>query len=322
MIPEHYKLNGPSTICFSGGRTSGKMLYDYLDAHNGVLPPDTKVCFENTGKEREETLRFVRNVEQRWNVPIVWLEYCDQFSVADYIKPDGSLATKRRRWTTEDLSNPAKRGFRIVDFATASRKGEPFDAMLLYYATFRRVVKAERPVLPTVPARMCTTHLKIKTNTRFMMSQGYEYFDAAQGIRYDEPRRWAKMQASNDRSSERFHNVMPLYDGKITKLDVMAFWKQQPFDLELDAESFAGNCDFCFLKNDDKLVNLFRARIAENGGLVSPDIQWWLDKEREAEMSFRKDRTYTSLIQIALSGASLPASTQPTIDCVCGAADD
>ena len=54
-----YRVEGPALISFSGGRTSGFMLWHILDAYDGKLPDDVHVCFANTGKEREETLRFV-----------------------------------------------------------------------------------------------------------------------------------------------------------------------------------------------------------------------------------------------------------------------
>lgn len=37
-----------------------------LDAHDGRLPEDVVVQFANTGKEREETLVFVRECGERW----------------------------------------------------------------------------------------------------------------------------------------------------------------------------------------------------------------------------------------------------------------
>ena len=39
---------------------------------------------------------------------------------------------------------------------------------------------------------------------------------------------------------------------KVTKEDVLEFWAQQPFDLEISEEQ--GNCWFCFKKSDKKLA--------------------------------------------------------------------
>lgn len=69
-----FYITGPALISFSGGRTSAYMLFMILCAHGGVLPDDVYVVFANTGKEREETLRFVHEVEVRWGVRVWWIE--------------------------------------------------------------------------------------------------------------------------------------------------------------------------------------------------------------------------------------------------------
>ena len=139
---KNFEVLGPTCISFSGGRTSGYMLWLTLQAHGEKLPDDTHVVFANTGKEEEATLRFVRDCAERWGVPIVWVEY----------RPDGD------GWTT-------------VDFHTASRNGEPFDALI-----------RKRNYLPNPVARFCTVELKIlpwiscgaldTTNTKTLWASG------------------------------------------------------------------------------------------------------------------------------------------------------
>ena len=150
-----YIINEPTVISFSGGRTSAFMLHQVLEA-NGGLPPHAYVTFANTGKEHEETLKFVHACETNWAVKIYWLEYI--------------------------LENPK---FKEVDFETASRTGEPFDCLT-----------TNRSYLPNPIARFCTSELKILTIDRFMKSQGIEEYDTMVGIRADEPRRGAKMRDS------------------------------------------------------------------------------------------------------------------------------
>jgi 3'-phosphoadenosine 5'-phosphosulfate sulfotransferase (PAPS reductase)/FAD synthetase len=95
-----FKIDGPTCISFSGGRTSAYMLWRVLQS-NGGLPDDALVCFANTGKEDEATLQFVQACSERWDVPITWLEY--------------------------QQDSP---GFKTVTFETASRNGEPFEQII------------------------------------------------------------------------------------------------------------------------------------------------------------------------------------------------
>lgn len=100
MNANPYLIDGPALISFSGGRTSAFMLHEILVAYGGGLPPDVHVTFANTGKEREETLRFVHECATRWGLRVYWLERA----------PDG--------------------GFVEVGYNSASRLGEPFAALI------------------------------------------------------------------------------------------------------------------------------------------------------------------------------------------------
>src|SRR6185369_15634027 len=135
-------------IQFSGGRTSGYLLRKLLDRNRGKLPPDWKVCFENTGKERFETLAFIEEVSVRWGVDITWLEFNDYFDIADYTTPDGTLKIRKSR----------EPKYKIVNWATASRNGEPFEKVLKYFAEYRKVIKDKPPVLPNPVQRLCTAN--------------------------------------------------------------------------------------------------------------------------------------------------------------------
>ena len=206
-----FRIESPTCISFSGGRTSAYMLWRVLQA-NGGLPADTVVCFANTGKEVEATLHFVRGCAKHWQVPIHWLEY-----------------------------RPTEPGFAVVDFDTASRKGEPFEALI-----------RKRQYLPNPVARGCTSALKIRTMHRFLRRQGWTDWDQFIGIRADEQRRVAKIRARGH-STESTHETMcmPLAEAGVTVRDVSAFWQAQPFDLELmtvNGRTLEGDCDLCFLK--------------------------------------------------------------------------
>jgi len=172
-----YLLPEPSVVSFSGGRTSGYMLRQILDAFGGKLPPLVKVIFANTGKERPETLDFVERVSIEWDVPIVWLEYRNRYL--------GTRVVKTGKYAGETKAK-YQHTFAEVNYATASRNGEPFVT----------AIKAHN-FLPNPVTRFCTYDMKVKTINRYVQSLGWEHYTDAVGLRYDEPRRVAKWQRLN-----------------------------------------------------------------------------------------------------------------------------
>jgi 3'-phosphoadenosine 5'-phosphosulfate sulfotransferase (PAPS reductase)/FAD synthetase len=264
MSRNPYFIEGPAQIGFSGGRSSGYMLANILDAHGGTLPDDIHVCFQNTGKEREETLEFVRDCEIHFGIEIVWLEYDDYY---------GKSAGESK--------------YRRVDFASAARNGEPFERLMKRLADYRKAEKGLPPILPNPVQRLCTSYLKIKTAARYMRDSGFNHWDNIVGIRGDEPRRAERMLRPN---RERWDNVIPMWHAGVTKADVNAFWKSMPFDLKLDPNSDEGNCDLCFLKAQHKLIAIIQKK--------PESAIWWARMENETGQVFRRDRPdYAGMIR-------------------------
>ena len=183
MTASPYTLpEGNVLISFSGGRTSGYMLHQILEANDG-LPDRAKVTFANTGREMPETLDFVQECGERWGVPITWLEY-----------------TRRNK----------KVGFDVVNHNSAARNGEPFKAAL------------EQPkILPNVHRRFCTQELKVKTIKRFLVKEGWKKWTQCIGIRADEKRRvktstekrWDNWYPLNDANATK-QTVMDFWNGQ------------------------------------------------------------------------------------------------------------
>lgn len=252
-------------ISFSGGRSSAMMLKIMLD--NNMVDANTVVAFANTGKEREETLEFVRDCEQFFGVKIWWIEYI-----------------------------PEKPLYRIVDFSTACRNGEPFEALT-----------QRAKYLPNAVQRICTGDLKIKPLNRLMKKElGFSGFVKYMGIRADEPTRYHKLK---DKS------VMPMYEMGITKKMVREFWDKQPFDLKI--KDGWGNCDLCFQKGRayaGKLVKLIREEPKR--------ADWWIDMERKTGARFINSISYEQLKHIATTQTTLNfddiESLEETLDCYCG----
>lgn len=220
-MSDPFLIEGPATISFSGGRTSGYMLWRILQANGGKLPDGVSVLFANTGKEMPQTLDFVRDVGRAWSVPITWLEY---------------------RW------RDGKHTFSKVDWQTASRDGEPFAEIIKH-----------RRMLPNPRVRFCTVELKVRTMHRYLRSIGWTEWTSVVGIRADEPRRVAKLWNQDYGGHEE--RIAPLAQAGIGVEEVGAFWAQQPFDLGLpnmNGKTMHGNCDLCFLKGGKQLLSLIR----------------------------------------------------------------
>jgi 3'-phosphoadenosine 5'-phosphosulfate sulfotransferase (PAPS reductase)/FAD synthetase len=278
-----FKIDSPTCISFSGGRTSAFLLWRVLQAHNGVLPDEAIVCFANTGKEDEETLKFVQRCGDEWGVWIHWIEY------------KAAEETKDR--------------FRVVNFDTASRNGEPFEALI-----------RSRNYLPNPVARFCTVEMKVRAMHRYLFSKGWTEWDSMLGIRADEPRRLAKI--GNQDYGKHETKCAPLGRVGITKEDVGKFWKSMPFDLGLpnnNGVTMHGNCDLCYLKGGAQILSLIQEKPER--------AVWWANMEalalalasQPSGARFRTDRpSYAEMLKFSQEQRDMFDPNEEAISCFCG----
>lgn len=284
-----FVIREPTCISFSGGRTSAYMLWRVLQSNGGKLPTEAVVCFANTGKEEEATLRFVQDCSEHWGVPITWLEY---------------------KWAEE-----TKDRFKVVTFDTAARDGEPFAEM---------INQNVKPFLPNPVKRICTARLKIKPFIAYLKSLGWTEWDNLVGIRADEQRRAAKIKANPGEDGGAIGYVerrLPLVDANVTKEIVGEFWRNQKFDLGLpnvNGVTMHGNCDLCFLKGASQILSLIREK---------PERAIWWAKQEASVASitgvgsnsvFRSDRpSYAQMLQFSRDQTDM-FGDEESIPCFCG----
>lgn len=280
MSRNAFKIDCPTALTISAGRSSGLTLRMTLDRNDG-LPADAIPMFCNTGKEDEASLRFVRDMAERWSVPVVWLEY----------REGGNFA--------------------IVNFDTASRNGEPFEA----------VIRQRGGVLPNPVARYCSSEMKTRTMHRYLRSIGFEEWDTFLGIRADEPVRVAKFRANPHPETKDETVRLPLAEVDITAHVVGEFWRNSPFDLGLpnmNGKTMHGNCDLCMLKPAHQVFSL----IAENPARAI----WWAAQEQKAAAVtmgngryFRTDRaSYAQMLAYSKTQIDMFDSDERGISCLCG----
>lgn len=279
-----YKITEPTSISFSGGRTSAYMLYKVLQEGGGQLPNEAKVIFCNTGKEEEATLQFVNDCSQHWKVEITWLEFA--------IEND-------------------KKIFRVVNFETASRKGEPFEAVINWF----------QPSLPNGRARYCSSQMKTRTMHRYLRSLGWTEWDSFIGIRADEPRRVAKFRANPHPENKHETVCMPLVPDNVSSKEVGKFWNSQVFDLGLpniNGKTMHGNCDLCMLKPKSQILSLITEKPER--------ALWWMKQEEEAAKRchgdgkyFAIDRpNYSQMYKYSAEQTDMFDANEEGISCFCG----
>ena len=240
-------------VCtFSGGRTSAFMGL-MLKEHPKYKDFDKVFIFANTGKERQETLNFIDRCDKEWNLNIVWLE-------ADVQKEKGVGTT-----------------YKIVDYNTASRLGQPFEDMLNKYP------------LPNNMASNCTRELKKRPIDKYVKQLEYKEVYTAMGIRFNERHR-------ESNTAKQQNIIYPLiYDMQVDSNFIRKWWDRQPFDLKL--KDYEGNCDLCFKKSLKKRLTI----IKENPNLA----EWWNNMEQNynseaiPRFDLRTNKSIEELVEMA-----------------------
>lgn len=126
---------------------------------------------------------------------------------------------------------------KVVTFQTASRNGEPFEQMIQKYG------------IPNMQAPFCTDRLKRRSIESYLKSIGWagRDYDLAIGIRTDEQRR-----VKDDKTRNVVYPLVHWFPAD--KQDVLDWWEDQPFDLQL--QEHQGNCKTCWKKSFNKLIKL------------------------------------------------------------------
>jgi hypothetical protein len=263
--PKRFPLREKISVSFSGGKTSAYMLAMILDAKkSGEIEQEIVVTFCNTGLEHEETLRFVQKCDEHFNAGIVWIEA---------VVTHGERVGIRHR---------------IVNFETASRKGEPFEEYIKKHG------------IPNQAMPQCNSRLKLDVMESYRRSIGWKLntYSTAIGIRCDE------MDRISWQGMERDGIFYPCIDAGIFKRDVAAFWEMMPFNLNIPEHY--GNCVTCWKKSDRKLLTIakenpsafdFMDRMEGLYGFAGGERRDGGEKQRR--VFFRKNRTAQDILALS-----------------------
>lgn len=277
-----FVIDSPTCISFSGGRTSGYMLYLYLLA-NGGLPKDAIVCFANTGKEDEATLRFVDRCAKEWGVPIHWIEWDQEKRV------------------------------REVYFDSACRNGEPFEALIRKKSYLPNPVT--RFCTSELKIRPMHFYLKSLGFDELDMATGIRADEQRRVAKI--------RGRGTSSESKNTTMVLPLADAGIVVRDVGEFWKSQSFDLELpnrDGKTLEGNCDLCFLKGAKQILSLIQKTPHKAEWWARMETIAKSSSNQVASGAvFRSDRpSYQQMAKFTQDQADMFGFDDQSIECFCG----
>lgn len=219
-------------VSFSSGESSAfmaqwcmaKWCKDNLDSEYEML-----FIIANTGEENEKSLVFADRCDKYWNMGLVWVEAEVNFG--------------------QRKSSTAK----VVSFETASRNGEPFEAMIQKYG------------IPNQQFPHCTRELKTSVIKAYLRQIGWRGYYTAIGYRSDEIDRVNK-------DYKKLRHIYPLISlVPMTKIDINKFWRDMTFRVEL--KQYEDNCKVCWKKTLRKLLT-----IAKNNPERFDNFKKWEEK--------------------------------------------
>lgn len=319
MTISAYSIPLPAVVGVSGGRTSGYLAWHVWQATDHS--PEVLYLFQNTGFEHPATIRFLIQMRDVWGLPIRALEYdhpCDGSG------PESGMTV--REVALEDCSTDGKpfrtlmRAIHTYRVNSGNNRCPTCDGSGSVSGHLLSAVcgdcggtgdRRNYSPMPSPAQRLCTAYTKEKTSNHWLKQSGMDDFTFIPGLRADEMRRVVKARARGD--------ACPLATAGVTKPMILAWWKRQPFDLEIP--DLRGNCSGCFLKSTGKILWLAH--------YYPEDLEPFAQLEEEYGDHFRRDRpSYRRLLEMgrqmsdARADALIAQSTQTEIPGLSCSLDD
>jgi len=210
-------------VNFSGGRTSAYLvwLFEQRKKHEDV---NVEYIYCDTGAEHPNTYKFIRDVVEHFGIELTCLR------------------------TIIPMEFGVGPSYRVVDLSECKQDLEPFLNVMQKHGT------------PTVAAPLCSDRMKSIPADKYCNDKyGRGGYIRWLGIRADEQRRIKTTESQLDffaqqkKVKTRLKLTRYLAQiSNITKSEVLAWWEDQPFNLDL--EEHLGNCVFCIKKGANKLA--------------------------------------------------------------------
>lgn len=254
-------------ISFSGGKTSAYMLVWIMQVLIGqhAMWSEVVIVFANTGLEHPRTLEYIDEIARAYGLHVVWLE-----AVVDPLPDKGTR-------------------HRVVDFATAARRGEPFEDVVKKYG------------LPNSNYPHCTRETKANPIRSYLRSIGWapNTYNVAIGLRVDELDRI-------DSKAMELGVIYPLVDKLTTKVDIV-LWDRLVALVTLGIPEHWGNCITCWKKSLRKLITVARELPESFTNFAKYEVAYPNTGAGEGDRRlFRERKTTADIFELARNPHILP----------------
>ena len=248
-------------VTVSGGRSSA-MMARHIQTSEKYKDYNKVFVFANTGMERYETIEFLKDMENHWQLPLIKIEgvYSDILGVGV--------------------------SYKIVEWDELNMTAQPFSDCIMHMnkGTFSGVPNQEAPYcserMKTIPCKkLCD---KIFGVNNYIKAIGFR--------KEDMPKRITFAEIKEDK--KRIFPLLTDFEIPIGQIELNKWWDKQQFKLGIHGKF--GNCELCWKKSDANLIDVIR--------YGTRFVEWWDEHEKKyGNTSFRNNRSINDLVKIASS---------------------
>lgn len=234
--------------------------------------------FCNTGQERPETIEFLKDIVNHWNIPLNIIE--------------GVYSNKKGVGVKS----------RLVDFDSLDMSGRVFSEAI------KQLNKAKWTGVPNQATPYCSEYLKTRVSHDFCrrIFGTTKYIKAIGYRKEDIPKRITLKELEEDKT--RIAPLLTEFERPISQLDLNVFFDNQPFKLEIHSKY--GNCELCWKKSENNLI--------ESIQFGTRFIDWTKkEEEKYGDMFYRNNLSITDLVKMAESGTQTSMFEDVGDKCVC-----
>jgi len=250
------------SVSISGGRSSA--LSAYLVINNPEVYNYEKIIFTfaNTGQEREETIRFLQEIENHWGININVIE--------------------------GNYSNPNKVSFTDVTWETMRWNSEPFEEMIAY------MQRNSWCGVPNEAIPYCSTYLK----TRPIRAKAKSVFGTVKyaqclGMRKEDMPKRITLSVIEELEGKIICPMLTHFEYPIGLFELDSFWNNHSFKLNMNSRY--GNCKLCYKKSLPNLIDTI------NKTDVKKELKWYQEMEQKYNNTFFRHRmSMNDIIKLAI----------------------